>query len=154
MLTARDKLQLIWIFLFLNFIFCDVFTLFHAPTLNQLLTGTIDGMAMSEPFLLVFAILMELGMVMVLVSRLAAPGFARWSNVAVGTLLIAVQAMTVLKPGLTLHYMFFSAVEIGALLWIVAIALTWRRTEPSSHRPALAGVPLAAATANSDDDAG
>lgn len=35
-------------------------------------------------------------------------------NVAVGTLLIAVQSMTLLKPGLTLHYMFFSAVEIGA----------------------------------------
>jgi hypothetical protein len=153
MVTARDKLQLLWIFLFLNFIFCDVFTLFHAPTLNQLMTGNIDGMAMNEPFLLVFAVLMELGMVMVLVSRLAAPGLARWSNVAVSTLLIAVQGMTLLKPGLTLHYMFFSVVEIGALLWIVTIALTWRRTEPS-HRPVRADAPLTAATAISEDDGG
>ena len=98
MLNARDKLQLLWIFLFLNFIFCDVFTLFHAPTLNQLMTGNIDGMAMNEPFLLVFAVLMELGMVMVLVSRLAAPGLARWGNVAVGTLLIAVQGTTPKSP--------------------------------------------------------
>jgi hypothetical protein len=154
MLTARDKLQLLWIFLFLNFIFCDVFTLFHAPTLNQLMTGNIDGMAMNEPFLLVFAVLMELGMVMVLVSRLAPAGLARWSNVAVGTLLIAVQGMTLLKPGLTLHYMFFSAVEIGALLWIVSTALTWRGTETSTPRPVLTSAPLAAATANSEDDGG
>jgi hypothetical protein len=154
MLATRDKLQLLWIFLFLNFIFCDVFTLFHAPTLNQLMTGTIDGMAMNEPFLLVFAVLMELGMVMVLVSRLAAAGFARWSNVAVGTLLIAVQGMTLLKPGLTLHYMFFSAVEIGALLWIVTTALTWRRSEPSNQRSVLASAPLAAATFNLEDDGG
>jgi hypothetical protein len=131
MIETREKLQLLWIFLFLNFIFCDVFTLFHAPTLNQLLTGTIDGMAMSEPFLLGFAVLMEMGIVMVLVSRLAAHNFARWSNVAVGTLLIAVQGMTLLKPGLTLHYAFFSVIEMGALAWVVITALTWRQAEAS-----------------------
>lgn len=136
MTETREKLQLLWIFLFLNFIFCDVFTLFHAPTLNQLLTGTIDGMAMSEMFLLIFAVVMEVGIVMTLVSRLAPHGFARWSNVVVGTLLIAVQGMTVLKPGLTLHYAFFSAIEIGALAWIVVVALTWRRTQSAQTQHA------------------
>ena len=151
MIETREKLQLLWIFLFLNFIFCDVFTLFHAPTLNQLLTGTIDGMAMNETFLLVFAVLMEMGIVMVLVSRLAPTAFARWANVAVGTLLIAVQGMTVFKPGLTLHYTFFSAVEIGALLWVVVAALRW---QPEFSRTS-ARAQLATAGADiSDEDGG
>lgn len=132
MIPTREKLQLLWVFLFLNFIFCDVFTLFYGPTLNQLLTGTIDGVAMTQPALLGFAVLMELGMVMVLVSRLAPFGIARWGNVAIGTLLIAVQVVTVLTPGLTLHYMFFSAVEIAALLWIVTIAWRWRSADAPS----------------------
>jgi hypothetical protein len=139
MIATREKLQLLWVFLFLNFIFCDVFTLFHAPTLNQLITGTVDGMAMTEPMLLGFAVLMELGMVMVLVSRLAPFGIARWGNLIVGTLLIAVQTVTVLTPGLTLHYLFFSIIEIAALLWIVLAARRWSETEISG-RPAAATV--------------
>lgn len=138
MIATREKLQLLWVFLFLNFIFCDVFTLFHAPTLNKLLTGTVDGMAMTEPLLLGFAVLMELGMVMALVSRLAPFSLARWGNLAAGTLLIAVQAATVLMPGQTLHYLFFSAVEIGSLFWIVFTAWRWRSTEATGHRPATA----------------
>lgn len=126
MTGTRDKLSLLWVFLFLNFIFCDVFTLFYAPTLNQLLTGVVDGMAMSQPFLLGFAVLMEIGMVMVLVSRLAPFGVARWSNVAAGALLFVVQAFTVVTPGLTLHYAFFSVVELVTLAWIVWTALRWR----------------------------
>jgi hypothetical protein len=148
MIDTREKLQLLWIFLFLNFIFCDVFTLFHAPTLNQLLTGTVDGMAMSEPFLLAFAVLMEMGIVMVLVSRLAGHSFVRWANIIVGTLLIAVQGMTVFKPGLTLHYGFFSAIEIGALAWVVITALTWRQTEPSHSRHTIRKAPVVAAGAD------
>jgi hypothetical protein len=134
MIATREKLQLLWIFLFLNFIFCDVFTLFHAPTLNQLVTGTVDGIAMTEPMLLGFAVLMELGMVMALVSRLARYGVARWSNLVVGTLLIAVQTVTVLTPGLTLHYLFFSVVEIATLLAIVLIARRWPATEAGGQR--------------------
>jgi hypothetical protein len=139
MIATREKLQLLWVFLFLNFIFCDVFTLFHAPTLNGLLTGTVDGMALTEPVLLGFAVLMELGMAMALVSRLAPAGIARWSNVAVGALLIAVQSATVLMPGPTLHYLFFSAIEIATLIWIVSTASTWREPQ-SAHRPATAGI--------------
>jgi hypothetical protein len=140
MIATREKLQLLWVFLFLNFIFCDVFTLFHGPTLNQLLTGAVDGIEMSQPALLGFAVLMELGLVMILVSRLAPFGFARWGNVVVGTLLIAVQTVTVLTPGLTLHYAFFSAVEIAALLSIVLTARRWSSAEPANHRSAVAGV--------------
>lgn len=140
MIATREKLQLLWVFLFLNFIFCDVFTLFYGPTLNQLLTGTVDGVEMSQPALLGFAVLMELGLVMVLVSRLAPFDLARWGNIVVGTLLIAVQTITVLTPGLTLHYAFFSAVEIAALLWIVRASWRWSSTEAANHRPAAAGI--------------
>ncbi len=124
--TTREKLSLLWIFLFLNFIFCDVFTLFHGPTLNQLLTGTVDGVEMNQTFLLGFSVLMEIGMIMVLVSRLAPFSWNRWSNVVIGALLVLVQAGTVVTPGPTLHYAFFSAIEIATLIWIVVIAWRWQ----------------------------
>ncbi|MEO7221717.1 MAG: DUF6326 family protein, partial [Devosia sp.] len=83
---------------------------------------------------------MELGMVMALVSRLAPVGLARWGNLVAGTLLIAVQTATLLMPGQTLHYLFFSAIEIAALLWIVLTAWRWRGAEAAGHRPAAVGL--------------
>ncbi len=124
--TTREKLSLLWIFLFLNFIFCDVFTLFYAPSLGELMTGVMGGMVMDQSFLLIFSILMELGLVMVLVSRLAAFNYARWANLAIGAALFVVQAGSVLTPGLTMHYVFFSLVELATLLWILLTAWNWR----------------------------
>lgn len=128
MISVSEKLSLFWIFLFLNFIFCDVFTLFYAPMLSQLLIGVADGVEMSQPFLLGFSVLMEIGMVMVLVSRLAPHRINRWANVVIGVLLLVVQASTVISSGLTLHYAFFSAIEIATLAWIVWTAWRWRET--------------------------
>lgn len=128
MISVREKLSLFWIFLFLNFIFCDVFTLFYAPMLNQLLIGVADGVEMGQPFLLGFSVLMEIGMVMVLVSRLAPYRINRWANAIIGVLLLAVQASTVISSGLTLHYAFFSAIEIATLAFIVWTAWRWRET--------------------------
>ncbi|MHA6298427.1 DUF6326 family protein [Devosia sp. CAU 1758] len=139
MTDARGALPIIWVFLFLNFIFCDVFTLFHGPTLNQLLAGEVDGVPMSQEFLLGFSVLMEIGMVMVLVSRFAPHGFARLSNLIVAPALTLVQIATVLSPGLTLHYAFFSVVEIATLAAIVMIAWRWQDDRGSSRAQLVAG---------------
>ena len=38
----------LWVFVTVNYIFCDVFTLFHAPDLNQFLTGHAGGMELTQ----------------------------------------------------------------------------------------------------------
>ncbi|MEJ2020029.1 MAG: DUF6326 family protein, partial [Maritimibacter sp.] len=64
------KLSLLWIFLFLNYIFCDVFSLMYPPMIQELSVGnTVDGIEMSQTFLLIFAAIMELGMIMTVLSR-------------------------------------------------------------------------------------
>ena len=50
----------LWIFVTLNYIFCDVFTLFHSESLKQLMTGEMGGMEINQEFLLAFSFLMEL----------------------------------------------------------------------------------------------
>ena len=44
----------LWIFVTMNYIFCDVFTLFHSESLKQLMTGEMGGMKINQEFLLVF----------------------------------------------------------------------------------------------------
>ena len=60
----------LWIFVTLNYIFCDVFTLFHSESLKQLMTGEMGGMEINQEFLLAFSFLMELPMVMIVLSRI------------------------------------------------------------------------------------
>ena len=44
----------LWIFVTVNYIFCDVFTLFHSESLKQLMTGEMGGMEINQLFLLSF----------------------------------------------------------------------------------------------------
>lgn len=133
MTTTPEKLFVLWVFLFINFLFCDVMTLFHAPTLSQLVTGTVDGMEMNQSFLLIMSAMMEIGMIMILVSRLAPYRWNRWANIVIGVFFIVVQTITVIMPGLTLHYAFFSAIEIATLAWIVWTAWGWQAVETGAE---------------------
>lgn len=127
-MDTRQKLSLLWIFLFLNFIFCDVFSLMYPPTIQELAAGNVvNGIEMSQGLLLGFAIVMELGMVMILASRLLAPGgLNRWLNIGIGAGLIVVQVGSLMAGDNTAHYLFFSAVEVATLVAIVLIALRWQ----------------------------
>ena len=126
--TTREKLSLFWIFLFINYLFCDVLSLYYGPTLTQLLTGVVDGTEMNQIFLLIMSAMMELGMIMILVSRLAPHRWNRWANIVIGAFFVIVQIATAITPGLTLHYAFFSVVEIATLGWIMWTAWRWQET--------------------------
>ncbi len=121
------KLSLLWIFLFLNYIFCDVFSLMYPPMIQELSVGnTVDGIEMSQTFLLIFAAIMELGMIMTVLSRLLPYTPNRIANIVVGLALLVVQVGSLFAGENTLHYWFFSVVEISTLIWIVLISWRWQ----------------------------
>lgn len=66
-------LSTLWIVLVVNFMFCDIFTLMHSEDLENLWKGSIDGVPISQGFLLTFAIVMEIPIAMILISRLLKP---------------------------------------------------------------------------------
>jgi hypothetical protein len=125
-MSMRSKLSLLWIFVTVNYIFCDVFTLHHGPTLNQLLTGTVNGIEMNQTFLLGGAVLLELPMAMIVAARLLPFGPNRIANIAVGLIMTVVQGASLFVGDNTLHYMFFSVIEIATTLTIFWLALRWR----------------------------
>jgi len=118
-------LSTLWIFLTANYIFCDVFTLFYPESLNQLIAGEMGGMEITQIFLLSFAVLMELTMVMIVLSRILSYKLNRLSNIVVGLIMTFIQAATLFSDDNTLHYIFFSFVEIGTTVFIVYYAWKW-----------------------------
>ena len=115
----------LWIFVTVNYIFCDVFTLFHSESLKQLMTGEMDGMKINQSFLLSFSILMEMPMVMIVLSRILSYKSNRLANIIVALIMTLVQAATLFTDDNTLHYIFFSIIEVGTTSFILYSAWHW-----------------------------
>ena len=123
--TTKNLLSKLWIFLTVNYIFCDVFSLYDSSFLNKLLTGKIDGIEFTEPFLLYFAIIMEIPMLMIILSTILKTKINRIINIVVGFLMIVIQIGSLVTGKNSLHYIFFSIIEIITLVLIIFIAFKW-----------------------------
>tara|TARA_B100000586_G_C19701681_1_gene257755 strand:+ start:49 stop:435 length:387 start_codon:yes stop_codon:yes gene_type:complete len=128
MITTKDKLFTLWIFVTVNYIFCDIFTLFYSENLKQLMSGAMGGMDITETFLFAFSVIMELPMLMIVLSRLLPYKFNRLANIAVGIFMTLVQTATLFGDNM-LHYVFFSIIEIATTIIIVWIAIRWKNEE-------------------------
>jgi len=128
MTTTKEKLFTLWIFVTVNYIFCDIFTLFYSENLKQLMSGAMGGMDITETFLFAFSVIMELPMLMIVLSRLLPHKFNRLANIAVGIFMTLVQTATLFGDNM-LHYVFFSIIEITTTIIIVWIAIRWKNEE-------------------------
>lgn len=125
--NPRTVLPVLWVFAVLNYLYCDLLGLMHAPDLQGFLDGEVGGMAITPGFLLGAGVLMEIPIAMVLVSRLAPRRVARPATIVAGALMTLVQLGSLgFGSDPTPHYLFFSAVEVTATVAIVAIAWAWR----------------------------
>ena len=133
-MDKKTLLSTLWIFLTVNFIFCDVFTLMHSEDLKNLLNGSVDGMQMTQEFLLSFAIMMEIPMLMILLSRLLKYKLNRILNLIFGGLFAVIQIWSLTVGDITLHYWFFSIIEIITCISIFWIALKWKNVVAENER--------------------
>lgn len=122
-------LSLLWIFLVLNFIYCDVLSLHDSAVLSGLVAGHAGPLEITPAFLLAASLLMEVPMAMVVVSRLTRRVGNRIANIAAGTFMIVVQIgslFAAVPPSPS--YLFFSVVEVATLAGIVVLALRWKKS--------------------------
>ncbi|MFD0796843.1 DUF6326 family protein [Maribacter chungangensis] len=133
-LKTRELLSTLWIVLTVNYIFCDVFSLYLSETLEKLMAGGMGGIKFTQEFLLVFSIIMEMPMLMIILSKVLDRKINKWLNLIVGLLLLIVQVGSILTDENYLHYLFFSVVEISILLIILVISFKWKGTVIPSDR--------------------
>ncbi len=128
--NRKNLLSLLWIFLTANYIYCDVFTLHDANYLEAFLTGDVGGMKITEEFLLIFAFVMQVPMIMIVLAGTLTFKLNRYFNIVAGIITTSVHAVTVSMGG-TLYFMFFSTFEICTGLLIIYIAATWKQEKAS-----------------------
>jgi hypothetical protein len=128
----RDRkviLSASWIFVTLNYLYCDVMTLMDAKFLKQFMEGKVGSIDTTQGFFLGAAILMEIPIAMVLLSRVLKHGANRWANIIAGAIMTAVQFASLVSGSSTIYYMFFSIIEIACTSLIVWYAWKWTHPE-------------------------
>jgi hypothetical protein len=113
----RTRLTALWLFVTLNYLYCNVVTL-----MDPVKHGSVQ---LTQGFLLGAAILVEIPMAMVLLSRILKYRASRWASIIAGTVMTAVQTVTLFVAVPTMYYALFSAIEIVSTALIVWFAWKW-----------------------------
>jgi Family of unknown function (DUF6326) len=146
----RVRLSVLWLFATLNYIYADVF--FCIDVLGSGKGGP-AVLHFSPGAWLGIAILMEIPMAMILLSRILKPRVNRWANIVAGIIETAAVLLTsFILPafhltGTSSYYMFFGAIEVACTSMIVWYAWRWpketaHRIEPSGQPSSLQAIEL------------
>ena len=111
----RTKLSTLWAVVMFNMVFADILTFIKPGALQELWAGQ-AGVQLTDGLLLVFAVLVEIPIAMIFVSRILKPEANRWANTAAAV----ITTLFVVGGGsIDPHYLFFAAVEIACMALIV-----------------------------------
>jgi hypothetical protein len=125
----KAKLSTLWIFLLFNMVFADIYMFMYPGFLQQVLSGNAEGTQITPVFLLIAAIVTELSIAMVFLSRLLKHGVNRWVNIIGGviTILWVIGGGSTTPPSI-----FFMSIETACALVIIWLAWRWNNPEGQS----------------------
>lgn len=126
-MDRKVQLSSLWIFVTFNYLYCDLIGLMDASLLRQYLTGKIEGLEINERFLLYAAILIEIPISMVLLSRVLPDKPNAWANIFAAFIKAVVMIVTLFMGKPTEYYWFFACIEILTTIVIFVLAVRWLR---------------------------
>lgn len=114
----REKISILWIVVMINMIFADVLSFMLPGFLNDIITGN-TPLGITQEILLVFAVILEIPIIMIFLSRVLKDKANRWANIVASVITI----IFVIGGGsLALHYIFFATIEVIILVLIITYA--------------------------------
>lgn len=121
-------LSTLWIFLLLNMIFRDLHQIGKAAFIEEILSGVVGGIEITDTLMLFGGVLAEIPISMVLLSKYLPAKLNKWANTLAGVITGLVLLSSL--PTADLDDVFFLAIEIPTLIFIVVVA--WEL--PIGHR--------------------
>jgi hypothetical protein len=122
----QTKLMVLWIFVKLNVISADILGFLQPGFLKELTTsGTAEGLVITPGFLMIAAVLLEVNLIMILVSKFLPRKLSRILNIIAP---VIVAAFIIGGGSLAPHYIFFASIEVIALIFIMKTAIQWKES--------------------------
>lgn len=122
-INVKYKLSALWASVMFLYIYADYFGLFLPGHIEDLISGEIEGMEISQELLLVFMILMAIPSLMIFLSLELKAKFNRQLNVIVGILQLGLVLPSGIDPNI--FFAFASLLEAVLLVLIIWYAWNW-----------------------------
>lgn len=125
-IDTKALLSTLWIMVMINMLKADILSLFIPGAAEEVAKTAASTGASIPQLMLVGAVMGNLSIAMIILSRVLKYGINRWVNIVVGIVTIAyIWGGGVSYP----HYIFIASVETICLLLIIGFAWTWRNLE-------------------------
>jgi hypothetical protein len=125
-IDMKVKLSTLWIVVMFNMVFADILTFVTPGALEEIMTGYAGEIQVTQGMLLIFAIFLEIPIVMIVLSRVLKYRANRWANIMAG----AITLVFVVGGGSTyLHYIFIATIEVVCMSLIIWYAWKWPKLE-------------------------
>ena len=137
-LDQRAKLTALWVFVFLNMIFRDLHEPGRPGFLEEVMTGVVNGVQVTEGLMLIGGIMIAVPLLMIPLIQFLSFKANRLANLFMGALHIVNIIGVNMAPDL--DNVFFAVIEIAALLLILQQAWVWTDGAiefSASERPAM-----------------
>ena len=123
-LDKRTKLSSLWVFVFLNMIFRDLHELGRPGFLEEVMTGVVNGVQVTDGLMLIGGIMIAVPLLIIPLTQFLSPNANRLANLFMGIL----QIVSVIGVNRTpdLDDVFFAMIEIAVLLLILRLAWNWK----------------------------
>ena len=129
-LKPQTLLSTLWVFILLNMIFRDLHQFGKAGFLEQMMSGVVDGVKITEELMLLGGFLAEIPILMVLLSRILADEVNKWANILASTITLLVLLTSL--PSADMDDMFFLLIETIAFTVIILISISLTNRKLSS----------------------
>jgi len=125
-IDTKVLLSTLWIVVMINMLKADILSLYIPGAAEEVVKTAANTGASIPQLMLGGAIMGQLAIVMIVLSRVLKYGTNRWVNIVVGIVIIAyIWGGAAAYP----HYIFIASIETLCLLLIVLFAWTWRNVE-------------------------
>lgn len=127
--NVKIKLSAIWATLMFFYIYADILGFYTQGTIEEVASGEIGGIQITEGFLFVMAIWMAIPSVMVFLTLTLKAIANRWVNIIAGIVSIVVLGATFFVGEFSARYTFQAIVEGMLIVLIVWHAWKWPKEE-------------------------
>lgn len=125
-LDTKVLLSTLWIVVMLNMLKADILSLYIPGSAEEVSRTAANTGTPIPQLMLGAAIMMEISIAMIILSRMLKYGVNRWVNIIVSIITIAF----VVGGGVSYpHYIFIATVEVICLLLIIGLAWMWHNAE-------------------------
>ena len=128
-MDTKVLLSTLWIVVMINMAYADILGLFVPGALEEVAKTSVSTGTTIPQLMLGGAIMLEIPIAMILLSRVLKYKVNRWANIIAGVITIVyVVGMGSLSP----HYIFIATIEVVCMLLIIWYAWKWRNPEAQS----------------------